>query len=106
MKAISSMVISSRINRLLPQAMRPHYYFTVQHLAARARECQEAHGKSVAGLQCQSDEQRALMADAQYKYGVWTSAGPERAAAPGVIPPQQHEYVDKTEGLDELDTRD
>ena len=46
------------------------------------------------------------MADAQYKYGVWTSAGPERAAAPGVIPPQQHEYVDKTEGLDELDTRD
>ena len=46
------------------------------------------------------------MADAQYKYGVWTSAGPERAAAPGVIPPPQHEYVDKTEGLDELDTRD
>ena len=83
MQAISSMVISSRINRLLPQAMRPHYYFTVQHLAARARECQEAHGKSVAGFQRQVDEQRAAMADVQRKYGVWAAARPERAAAQG-----------------------
>ena len=57
MKAISSMVISILINRLLPQAMRPPLdYFTAQHLAARARECQEAYGKSVAGFQRQVDE--------------------------------------------------